>query len=148
MKTPDKDKAPIIMRRKGSGLFPVSQFDDEMLRNLVADEDIEVALKQRRSLPQLRKYWIILAEVVAATESYPSADKLHESLKYSMGYTTEILTLDKRKITVPDSIAFARMGPAEFKGFFDRAMRLMTETFGFDVLAIVPEERNMKWHLT
>lgn len=132
----DRDKAIIMMRRKGSGLFPVSSFDDEALQQLDAGKDVEVSFKQRRSLPQLRRYWAMLGDVVAATDAYPNAERLHEALKFSMGYTAQIKTLAGQTIIIPDSVAFSRMGADEFRGFFDRAVRLIAETYGIDALAL------------
>lgn len=131
----DREKRICLMRRKGSALFPVSQADDEILQEL-GEGDVEVIFKQRRSLPQLRKYWAMLSDVVAATDSYPTAEHLHEALKLATGYTATITTLQGQVIVVPDSVAFSRMGPGEFKGFFDRAVRLISETYGIDPLAL------------
>ena len=135
MKT-DREKAIVIMRRKGSYLFPVSPFDDEVLCGVEAGKDVEVTFKQRRSVPQMRLYWVMLAGVVAATECHASAERLHDALKFAMGYTTPLKLMDGQIVMVPDSIAFSRMGPDEFKGFFDRAARLIGETYGIDPLAL------------
>jgi hypothetical protein len=129
----DADKAPVMMQRKGNALHPVSQWDFEALQGLTPGVDIEVKLVQRRSLPQMRAYWVWLGEIIAATEAYPTAEKMHESLKFSMGYTTQIKTMGGQLFTVPDSIAFSKMGPVEFRGFVDRAIRLVNESFGIDV---------------
>lgn len=132
----DKEKAAIIMRRKGSALWPASAFDDEMICALSQGVDIEVSLKQRRSLPQMRQYWVMLANVVEATEAYPTAEHMHEALKVDMGYTVPVKTPRGTVFHMPDSIAFARMGPVEFKGFFDRAIRLISETYGIDPMSL------------
>ena len=131
----DREKRICLMRRKGSALLPVSQADDEIISEL-GEGDVEVTFKQRRSLPQLRKYWAMLSDVVAATEAYPTAEHMHEALKMSMGYVTQIKTLQGAPFIVPDSVAFSRMGPGEFRGFFDRAVRLISETYGFDPLGL------------
>ena len=127
----DREKRICLMRRKGSALFPVSQADDEILQEL-GEGDVEVTFKQRRSLPQLRKYWAMLSDVVAATDSYPTAEHLHEILKYEMGYVKPIRRLNGETVLMPDSVAFSRMGPIEFRGFMDRAIRLIGETHGID----------------
>jgi hypothetical protein len=129
----DREKCIMLMRKKGNGLFPSSPIDAEMLDAIEAGKDVEVTLKQRRSLPQLRAYWAWLGEVVAATEAYPSAEHMHEALKFSMGYTTQIKTLAGHVVTVPDSIAFSKMDAVEFNGFFKRAVRLVAEALGVDI---------------
>lgn len=127
----DREKRICLMRRKGSALLPVSQADGEIIQEL-GDGDVEVTFKQRRSLPQLRKYWAMLSDVVAATDGYPTAEHLHEAIKMATGYTATITTLQGQVIVVPDSIAFSRMGPGEFRGFFERAVRLISETYGIN----------------
>ena len=137
----DREKAPIILRRKGSALWPASAFDDEMLCRLDQGKDIEVSLVQRRSLPKMRAYWKMLANVVQATEAYPTAEHMHDALKIDMGYSTPVKTLRGHVATVPDSIAFSRMDEAEFNGFFKRAKRLIAETYGIDPDALEQESK-------
>lgn len=128
----DRERAPIIMRRKGNHLEPASQFDAEMVAELAFDRDIEVSIKQRRSLPQMRAYWAMLANVVEATECYPTAERLHEAIKIDCGYCTQFKTLRGAPVLQADSIAFSRMDGVEFSGFFKRAERLIAETYGID----------------
>lgn len=135
MKT-DREKRICLMRCTGHALYPVSQQDDEILMELSKTQDIEVSFKQRRSNPQLRRYWVMLADVVKATECYPTAERLHEALKFDMGYVTPQRTMRGVLMYAPDSVAFSRMGADEFKGFFDRAVRLISETYGIDPLAL------------
>lgn len=135
MKT-DRERATVIMRKEKGRLAPASAFDAEILDALADGVDVEVTLKQRRSLPQMRAYWAMLADVVAATDAYPSAEHMHDALKYAMGYTQQITLPDGRKVFIPDSVAFGRMGAAEFKGFFDRATRFIAETYGIDPMAL------------
>lgn len=134
MKT-DREKRICLMRRKGSALWPVSQADEEILQEL-SNGDIEVTFKNRRSNEQLRAYWVYLAEVVAATEAYPTAEKLHEALKFAMGYVTTIILFDGTVQTIADSVALSKMDGAEFTGFYRRAERLIAERFGFDAKAM------------
>lgn len=127
----DREKRVCLMRREGMRLAPVSQFDADMLAELSSGADVEVSFKQRRSAPQLRAYWVWLAEVVKATECAPNAEHLHETLKLATGYVTRVRRLDGTTIEIPDSVAFSRMEGAEFTGYFRRAERLVAEHFGF-----------------
>jgi hypothetical protein len=134
MKT-DLEKAPIQMRRTKAALVPVGAFDDERLEQYPEGSIVEVTIKRRRSNPQNALYWSALSKVVEATGAYPSAEKLHEALKFKLGLTMPVKMMDGTIVYLPDSTAFARMDQAEFKRFFDAAMQALAEAFGFDPLA-------------
>lgn len=133
MKT-DTEKAPIFMRRTIGGLAPVSAYDAERLDAYAAGGDLEVHIRQRRSLPQQRLYWVTLQKVVDATGDYPTAEHLHDALKMALGYVRLMKRLDGSIIAIPDSTAFAAMDGAAFREFFDKAMKAIAERWGFDPL--------------
>lgn len=135
MKT-DREKSIVMMMKTISGFIPVSAFDAEIVSQVPLHKHVEVEIKQRRSIPQMRRYWVMLGDVVKATECYPTAEHLHDVLKFEMGYVTPVKRLNGDIVLVPDSTAFSKMGPDEFKGFFDRAVRLISETYGFDPLGL------------
>ena len=135
MKT-DRERMPIILRRSHSGLTPVSRIDADMLDEYALGSDVEVTIKKRRSLPQLRLYWAMLGNVVAATEDHPSADHLHDAIKDKLGYKTPMRRLDGSIAFIPDSVALTRMDGVQFKAFFDAAVKLLAETYGIDPLAL------------
>jgi hypothetical protein len=124
-----------MMRRVTGGLAPCHSYDAERLDGYGLGVDLEVSIRQRRSLPQQRLYWVTLQEVVNATGDYPSAEALHEALKLALGCVRLMKRWDGEILTVPDSTAFAAMDGAAFKDFFDRAMAAIAERYGFDPLA-------------
>jgi hypothetical protein len=134
MKT-DTDRSPIFMRRTIGGLAPCHAHDAERLDAFATGQDLEVTIKQRRSLPQQRLYWLTLHKVVQATGDYPSAEKLHEALKMALGVVSLMKTMDGKIVAIPDSTAFANMDGAAFKDFFDRSMDAIAERYGFDPLS-------------
>jgi hypothetical protein len=130
MTKPDQDKRICLMRRHGSHLVPCTAFDAEMVEEL-GNGDIEVSFRNRRSNEQLRAYWAYLGDVVAATECYPNSERLHDALKWAMGYTSQMILLNGEIVTVVDSVALSRMTAIEFTEFFRHAQRLIAERFGF-----------------
>jgi hypothetical protein len=134
MKT-DRERRPVMLRRTRRGLEPVMPADAEALDAIDIGADVEVTIKRRRSLPQLRLYWSMLAHVVLATGDYPSPEHLHDAVKMALGYTTPIRTIEGGMIYVPDSVAIAAMDQTAFKGFFDATAMLLAERYGFDPLA-------------
>lgn len=133
-----RNNPPIYMQRNGSSLVAVSQIDMEFLQRYAEGSTVEVITKQRRSIPQHRRYWVALGETVLATggNPYPTASHLHEALKMALGYVQTLHHLSGRITAMPDSTAFSAMDQAAFKVYFDNAMRLIAERFGFDPLAI------------
>lgn len=128
----DKETMPIMFRRDGNRLAPSSQFDSEMLGELPYGVDLEVTIKHRRSLPQLRAYWVGIGELIKATECHPTPEKAHRAIKFDLGYVEPMKRLDGSIVYAVDSIALSEMEDAEFRAFFDRAKRLVIQTYGFD----------------
>lgn len=127
----DKDTRVCIMRRVGTHLVPATASDAEMVEELNSTSDVEVTFVNRRNYDQLRSYWAFLREVVDATECYPTSEKLHDALKYAMGYTTPMRLMGGTIVHVPDSVALNKMDAVEFTGFYRRAERLIAEQFGY-----------------
>jgi hypothetical protein len=129
MKT-DLDRRICIVTRKGSALVPVSQADEEIICGLSVGKEIEVTFKHRRIPAQLRAYWWFLSYVVEATDAYPTAEHLHDALKFALGYTRQMVTLSGEIVIVPDSVALSAMDGLEFTEYFKRVQRLIAERFG------------------
>lgn len=132
---PDREKAPLVLRRTERGLEPRSRLAADLLAQYAIGSDVEISVKKRRSHPQLRLYWVMLQKVVEATDAFPSAEHLHEALKVHLGFVTPMVSLSGKTFYVPDSAAMSKMDAAEFRRFFDKAAQLIAERFGFDPLA-------------
>lgn len=137
----DVDKAPIFMVRTPTGLKPAGPFDAERLDSYAFGSTVEVSIKQRRSLPQLRLYWSVLAKAVDNLDGYPSAEALHEALKLHLGYVEPLLTVTGQKVWRPMSASFAKMSAEEFRVFFDRAVDVLATMLGCDPLELTTEAR-------
>jgi hypothetical protein len=120
-------------------LEPRSRQASDLLAQYALHSDVEVSVKKRRSLPQLRLYWAMLQKVVSATGAWPTAEHLHDALKLDLGYVTPIKSMDGRLVMIPDSAAMAKMDSAQFKAFFDAAAARLAEVCGFDPLTETQE---------
>ena len=136
-----KDEPTIMLRRTKHGLEALDAVDAERLSDIAIGSDVEVTFRKRRSGPQQRLYWKTLGNVVKATEKWPTAQHLHDDLKVSLGYWQKHVTMSGQVTYMPDSTAFARMSGDEFKVYFDRAMKMISETCGFDPLSFYSEQR-------
>ena len=137
----DRETAPMIMRRRTVGLSPASGYDLELLERYPMDSMLEVHAKRYRSLPQLRKYWRTLHKVVQATEAYPSAEALHEVLKFELGHTTPIKRLNGEVFYVTDSAALSSMDAITFSAYYDKAMQTIADHFGINPDDLMREGR-------
>jgi hypothetical protein len=138
MKT-DRERIPLVLRRTERGLEPRSRQAADLLAQYAVHSDVEVTVRKRRSLPQLRLYWAMLQNVVEATGAWPTAEHLHDALKLDLGFTTAVKSIDGGMVLIPDSTAMARMDAAQFKVFFDLAAAKLAEVCGFDPLAQTQE---------
>lgn len=140
MKT-DKETAPLVLRRTERGLEPRSRLAADILSQYAIGGDVEITIRKRRSHPQLRRYWVMLQQVVEATGAYPTAETLHEALKLDLGYVTPMKLFDGTLVYVPNSTAMSQMDAAQFSRFFERAAARLAELCGFDPLAeTAPQE--------
>lgn len=137
----DIDRAPILVTKTRNGLSPVSAFEAELLDRYPTGAELEITIKQRRSLPQQKTYWKMLAYVNGATDAYPTTEKLHEALKHHLGYITTFRRFDGTEEEVADSTAFAAMDGAAFKTYMDQAVAALSEKFGFDPLGFMTQPR-------
>lgn len=135
----DREKMPFVLRRTERGLEPRSRLAEDMLAAFAVHSDVEVSIKKRRSLPQLKLYWSMLQNVVDATGAWPDAEHLHDALKLDLGYVTPIRTVDGKMALIPDSAAMNRMDSAQFRKFFDAVAARLAEVCGFDPLAATSE---------
>jgi hypothetical protein len=136
----DTDRAPILCTRTRQGLLaPASAFDAERLERIATGSTVEVTIRQRRSLPQLRLYWAVLGKCVENMDGYPSSEHLHDALKLHLGYTSPIKRVTGETVWIPNSTAFSAMDAAEFKVFFDRAMETLAMMLGVDPLTLARE---------
>jgi hypothetical protein len=135
----DIERAPLIMTRTRNGLSPVSAFEAELLERYAIGAELEILVKQKRSLPELRLYWKMLNHVNEATEAYPTAEHMHEALKLHLGYTTTIRLLDGSEALMADSCAFAAMDREAFKTYFRQAKQALAERLHIEPLSFMEE---------
>ncbi len=138
MKT-DRERIPLILRRTERGLEPRSRQASDLLAQYAVHSDVEVTIRKRRSLPQLRLYWAMLQNVVEATGAWPTAEHLHDALKMDLGFTTPVKSMDGKLVMIPDSAAMSKMDSAQFRAFFDAAAARLAEVCGFDPLTQTQE---------
>ena len=130
----DKQPAPIVCL-SGGALRPVSSYDAQELAAYPVGTEFDLVARTKRSQPQLRMYWAILAQAVAATGRWPTREKLHNALKFDLGRVEPVYNTKGHIVSMtPDSIALDSMPPIEFQAYFNEAMALLSEVLGYDPL--------------
>lgn len=131
-KKPEKPVYAFI--RQGNALVPELEFDQRALAGIENGQRVRVDIKEFRSVPRLRAYWMMLHEVVAATECAPSAERLHEAMKLELGIV-DLVKVGNMTVAIPGSIAFDKFTESEMVEWFRIAERFLAEKYGYEPVA-------------
>ena len=138
MATKDSERAPLFARKSRGALVPAAAIDAEIFDRLAEGSEVEITVKQHRSNPRLRFYWMVLGAVVDATGRWHSKEDLSDALKMACGVTELRHPLKGAPYLVPDSVAFSRMKEADFAAYMDRAFAALAERIGCDPVECLP----------
>lgn len=118
------DGFPIRVVRRGGFLSGASPADDEALRELPAEFTL-TGIRQKRSLPQLRLFWVIMQIVSENSEQDITKEELAAYMKVTCGLGTPVRSRSGKVTMVPRSISFAQLEQDEFGRFFDKVLVLV-----------------------
>ena len=121
---------PYYFIKRAGKLEPASEWDAERLDAIAEGAEVSCAtLKQKRSEPRHRFYWVRLSEIVKATEMAPDAEHLHLACKLGCGYYQTVMTKNGPTY-IPDSTSFSKMDEVKFKDYMERADKWLLENLG------------------
>jgi len=88
-------RPPITLIRTPHGLVGATAYDDERICEYGMGAEVEATVRQRRSGPLQRKYWVTLSELWhnEAADKYNSSEDMHRVLMIDRGYTRHIKLL-------------------------------------------------------
>lgn len=136
-----KDKAPhteVILTPKG--LRPHTALDAEQMAHMAQGMVFDLVPVNARRPKQLRTYWKALGLVVKSTGKWPTAEKLHRDIKFTLGYRELIADLITGEVhEVVDSVAMDKMDQKTFQTFMNQAMQLLTDKLGWDPLSFLDQ---------
>lgn len=141
-KVRSKDRAPVpTVVWDGQNLIPAMPYDAEALDAFPRGSRFDLKPIAKAANPLRKLYWMILAGVARASETWPDSTRLHRDIKMSLGYVTKGFDLHlKRFVDVPDSTDMDAMNDAEFQTYFDQAMRLLASHIGYDPKEVLPPQ--------
>lgn len=132
------ERPPIAMVRRGHFLAPYATADALELEALPSGVPLKVRVSRGRSAPQLRLYWALLGKVAENLDQDVTPEDLHEWLKLKLGYVRPIRLRNGQIAEVARSVAFDKMGHADFTAYMTAVKALLTEHIipgvGSDVL--------------
>lgn len=132
--------APLVFIRTASGLVPATAFDAEELDKVTIGAEVEVTIHQRRSLKNLRHFWVTMSNIVkSGAVPFPTAALLVEALKMSCGLTELRQTIGGAPYFAASSIAIEAMGEEQFKEFKRDAFALIASHYGIDPVKVEKE---------
>jgi len=120
----------------GNSLVPEYDYDLKALDGVTNGQRVKVEIKEFRNAARARAYWAMLHDVVEATGTVLTAERLHEVLKLENGVIDTVRLPNGITVAIPGSIAFDKMSEAEFVSFFAKAQEWLARTYGF-----VPEDQ-------
>ena len=116
--------------------MPVSEHDSQQLEEAKQGQVYNLQATGKRSNPQHSLYWVTLSNVVKGTGRWPTAEHLHNELKWACGYgKMRWNSLASAHMRMIDSINFNEKDQKEFNQSFEMSMAKLSEAVGYDVLS-------------
>lgn len=136
-----RSKKPILQVVMRDGvLYPVTRYDAEILETYTNKQLFNIQACSERSPQHHKLYWLLLNRVVENTQRWATSAHLHDDVKMLTGHYRTVINQNNGQVYyVPDSIAFDKMDQKEFSVFFDHALRILSETLGYDPMELLNE---------
>jgi hypothetical protein len=119
------------------GLAPVDDAAREILGHYGNGEVLRVKIHRDRNPRHHRLFFGLLKLVFDNQERYLSQEALRFAITVQAGYVDEIRLSGDRVALKPKSISFGSMDQAEFKLFYDAALKAIPE--------LLPELKGVDW---
>ena len=110
----------ILVARKLTGLFPVDETGEVVIRKFTPGEVVSIDVKRPRNVAFHRKFFAMLHIILQNQDAYKSVDDLLEVCNLRTGHCHTVLTKDG-EVKITDSISFAAMDQDAFNNFYNRA---------------------------
>jgi hypothetical protein len=112
-----------IWVRRGRCFYPASDEAEEQLRSTKDGAEVFGEFKAPRNIKNHRLYWALM-KILVDHNVFPSLEAASDVVKIACGHVDMRIAPDTGEVFMaPKSISFASMPQAEFKTFFDTAIR-------------------------
>lgn len=124
----------------GGRLSPQTAWDAQLIDDMPQGQRFDLVPISPRSNRHSSMYWAQLGQIVSATNSFATAEKMHIWVKVRLGYTAPIFGPKGEVIGMSvDSTAFDKMTQADFNVFYEKAADLIAREMGIDLGDIKPQ---------
>ena len=123
----------------GFCLLASDDLQEEQLQKIPPGQELIVEIKQPRNPNHHRLFFALLNITQHQTDDFPSTDMLLTWLKIKLGHVDVMIWDEGKTYYVPKSISFASMDQDSFREFFDRALDVIVQRYGFDRPALLKE---------
>jgi len=120
------DEPPIICKRSVTGLLPVNSAAREAVEAYPLGSIVRVRMSKPRSGPHSRKFWALMSAIADAAGEAWTAKKVANLVKIQTGHVEIARAMSGSIFEWPASIAYDKMGQAEFNKFYERALVIVT----------------------
>ena len=132
----------LAMQRIGDRLCPADDIQREEFQKIPMNDNVMVEIKKARHPQHHRLFFALLNLTIHNTEDFPSVDLLLTWLKIKLGHVETVIWEEGKTYYVPKSISFTSMDQMEFREFFDRAIDVIVQKYGWDRPALLQEIQN------
>lgn len=134
----NKEKPTILFVKRRGVPVPATENDAEEFDRLAEGSTVKLEPGTERGHDQLAFYWLVLSAVVKATGRWPNKEKLHDAVKWDLGYVTVSHNLRGMPRLVLDSIGLSDMSDADRSVFMEQAFARIAEVIGTDPVSLLP----------
>ena len=129
----------LAMKRVEWRLEPVDEDGADTLYALPPGKEVIVEVRQARN-PRFHRFAFALFQaVVHNTDDFTTIEALKTWLKVRLGYADPIIDPAGRTMWVVRSLSFESMDEPAFREFFERAVDLVVQTWGWERPALMKE---------
>lgn len=133
--------------RRQHGFVPADIMSEEMLATIPVGREVLLTIRRPRNPKHHRKLFALLNLVVEQTDRWADTSVLLKDLKLATGlFETRVSALTGLPYPVPASISFAAMSQDRFEGWYEKAIKVLSEHIGTDVETLRGELAEAEHH--
>ena len=128
-----------LFQRVGNHFVPADLAAEEMLQTVKDGDSVVLSYRKTRSAKNRAHFFILLHAALDHLEGFQDADALADAIKIAVGHVRPIMKTDGEIIYIPKTIADNSMSEDEFRRFKNRAVYVLNQLLGFDIIAYAEE---------
>lgn len=128
-----------LFQRVGNHFVPADLAAQEMLETVKDGDSIVLSYRKTRSAKNRAHFFVLLHAALDHLEGFQDADSLADAIKIAVGHVRPIQKTNGEIIYLPKTISDAAMSEDEFRRFKNRAIYVLNQLLGFDIVEYTEE---------